>query len=882
MTPSPPAPKHRRGQPGDKPPRGLQWLVRLLPLETREAHGSDMEQVLHDSLLETSPNRAARLRFWIAATVDILRVAPRQHAEALARDIRYAVRSFRRSPAFSTAAIVTMALGIGTTAAVFAFVDGVLLRPLPYEDPSRVMLLWATMPDGTRTWLAAPEVDDLRERVPALSGVAGLTDIKFGLTGVGAPEEVQVVGASASFFPLLGVDMQLGRAFTAQDDVENAARTVILSDGLWRRRFGARADVINASILMDGRSYTVIGVTPRTFSMLPPSSVFPARVDAWVSLQPHLITRTRDVRYLHAIGRLSPDSSESELRSQLASAGAHLSSAFPEYRSRRIAFDAVRMDQDVVREIRPALLVLFATVALVLVIASANVAALLLARSMSRRREIAVRAALGASQARIARQLLTEGIVLGLAGGLGGLAIAWLAPALSRIPPLSTMPRFDQVAMGWRVALFAFGIAAVTGVLVMLAPLAELRRRSGTLGPEVLRLTGRSHSAIRAGRALVVFQIAITASVLVVALMLARGFAGLLGGDPGFNPTGVLTMRVALPPKYRAAPDITRFYDTALDRITAISGVHAAAAIAQLPLSGSVLGSRFTLDTRTPDAGVDADLRGITPRYFETMGIRLVEGRAFTPSDGVNTPAVAVVDETFARRAWPQESAVGKRIRWIRQSDRPIEVVGVVAGIRHKGLEAPPRETVYRPHAQYARNTMVFVVRGAGDAARLAHPVLAAIREVDADQPVADVTTMDALMQRSLAQPGFATGLAATLAAMALMLTVVGTYGLSSYAVAQRQREIGIRLALGARPGGVIRMILGEGVRSAAMGLALGLPLAIVAARTVSAKLTGAAPADPLLVIIVAIALVITIAAACWIPARRASRVSPSEPLRSE
>ena len=858
----------------------IRWLLRLLPLDTREVHGRELEQVLRDSLADVPRRRGARVRFWITALVDILRVAPGQHLEVVMRDIRYALRTFVRSPAFSIAAILTMAIGIGATTAVFAVVDAVLLRPLPYRDPSKVMLLWARMPDGSRTWISPPELDDIRQSVPALDVVAGLTDLKLSLTGAGEAEELAVAGVSSTLFPLLGVDMQAGRSFAAEDDVEKAPRTAILSDGLWRRRFGARGDVIGTSILLDGRSYTVIGVTPRSFSVLPPSSVFPSRVDAWVALQQHLPARGRDVRYLHAIGRKSNGASETDLRAQLTGLGTQVSSTYPEYQGRRISFDAVRMDRDVVRNIRPALLVLFATVALVLLIASANVAALLLARAIARQREIAVRSALGASPARIARQLFTEGVVLSLIGGLGGIAIASLAPLIARLPPLSGMPRFNQVTVDWRVAAFAFGVAGLTGILVMLAPLAELSRRRGTFGREVLRVTGRPRGVIRAGRALVVAQIAVAAGVLVVAATLARGFATLLSGDPGFASAGVLTLRTALPPKYRTGDEITRFYDTTLERVRAIAGVQSAAAITQLPLSGAMLGSRFTLGPTTPDVAVDADIRGVTPTYFETMRIPIVEGRAFTAADDSRGDAVAIVDQTFARRVWPGQSAVGKRIHWMRMPDVPIEIVGVVGAVRHRGLEAPARETVYRPHVDYARSTMSIVVRADGDPALLSQPVLAAIHAVDPDQAAADVVTMDTLTKQSLAQPGFATGLAATLALIALALTIVGTYGLSSYAVAERRREIGIRLALGAQPAGVIRMVLSEGVRFASGGLLLGTPVALAAGALVRRNLPGVSAIDPILLMASGLALVVTTTAACWLPARRASQVPPSEPLR--
>lgn len=858
----------------------IRWLLRLLPLETREAHGREMEQVLRTSLSGVRPQPAARVRFWAHAVLDILRVAPRQHLEALMRDVRYAFRTFLRSTAFSLTAILTMAIGIGATTGVFAVVNAVLLSPLPYEDPAKVMLLWARMPDGSRSWLSPPEVDDIRQSVPALASVAGLTDMTLGLAGSGPPEELAVVGVSSALFSMLGVDMALGRTFAAADDAEKAQLTVILSDGLWRRRFGARLDVIGSSIRLDGRRYTVIGVAPRSLTLLPPSSVFPSRVDAWVALQPHLPSRNRDVRYLHAIGRLS-SASGADLHGQLESLGTRLSTTYPDYASRRIAFDAVRMDRDVVREIRPALLVLVATVALVLLTAVSNVAALLLARAVSRQREIAVRTALGASPARIARQLLTEGVMLSLIGGICGLTLASLAPVIARMSPLSTVPRFDQVVVDWRVASFAVLVSALAGVLVMLMPLREVAKRQGALGPELLRLTGRPQGVIRASRSLLVAQIAVTASVLVIALTLARGFATLLGGDPGFRSDGVLTMRIALPPKYATGVEVNRFYDTAIGRIQAISGVRSAAAISQLPLSGSMLGSRFTLTRDAQAAAIDADLRGITSRYFDTMRIRVIEGRAFTVADDSRGGAVAIVDETFARRVWPAESAVGKRIYWMRQPEVPLEIVGVVSAVRHRGLEMPVRETVYRPHLEYPRYTMSLVVRTDGDVALLSQPVLAAIHDVDPDQPVADVMTMESRVSRSLAPPGFSTGLATALALIGLALTIVGTYGLSSYSVAERQREIGIRLALGAEPKRVIRMVLREGLGYALAGLSIGLPLAFLAARAVSSRLIGAGPADPLLLFTVAAALLLTIAAACWLPARRAARVSPSEPLRA-
>ena len=625
----------------------------------------------------------------------------RQHAEALARDLRYTARGLRRAPGFAAAAIATIALGTGATAAVFAVVSAVLLRPLPYPDASRLALVWATDAEGARTWLSAPEIDDLRRRATTIDQVAGLSDLRLGLTGTGAPEELQVVAASASLFGMLGATPAAGRLLSDDDDREHAPLSVVLGYGLWQRRFGGSPAVVGSRILLDGRAYTVAGVLGPLFSLLPPSSVFPARADAWVALQAHLPMTARDVRYLHAVARVRPGVTIGAARQELAAIGAALSRDYPSvYGGRSWGFEIVRMQDDLVRHIRPALLVLFATVVLVLLIACANVAALLLARGASRRREMAVRAALGASRSRILAQLLTEGAVLALVGGAAGLALAAAAPALSAAPALAALPRFSEVSIDWRVFAFALLMAVATSLVFALAPAVELSALSSRLGgARVTRATG-------AGRILAGVEIALASLVLVVALLLARSFARVLAADPGFDPAGVVSMRIALPPKYRGAEDVVRFYDTALDQARRIPGIDSVAAVTQLPLSGAMLGSSFTVDARR----ADADLRGVTPDYFAVMRIPLVEGRGFTAADRADTPQVAVIDETLARRLWPR-GAVGQRMRWIRRPDADVEIVGVVRGVRHRGLDQPVEATVYRPHTQYARSTMVIVAR---------------------------------------------------------------------------------------------------------------------------------------------------------------------------
>lgn len=866
--------------------RRFAWLVRLFPVSTREDHGVEMEQVLRSQYHERSGGAFGALRFWTSATIDAVKVAPRQHLEALVQDLKYAVRALRRSPSFAMTVIATIALGTGATSAVFAVVYAVLFRPLPYVDPARVALVWAVTPGGSTTWLSPPEIDDIARNARSLDGIAGLTDLRLALTGSGTPEELQIVAASVQLFPLLGVRPQIGRLLEPADDRENAARVVVLSEGLWRRRFAAAPGVLGASVTLDGRSYTVVGVLPRTFTVLPPSSVFPAKADAWVALQPHLVSRARDVRYLHAIARVRPDVSIDAARGELRAVAETVTrESASAYKGGSWLFTLVKMQDDVLKGVRPALLMLFATVGMVLLGACANVAALLLARGESRRREMAVRAALGASRARIVRQLVTEGVALALIGGLAGLAIVAALPSATSLPPLSSLPRFDEIAIDWRVLGFALAVSLLTALLFAVAPAVELSSLKGVRSMEALRVSGRSRHTVRTGRVLAGLEIALAALVLAAAVLMARGFGQLLQVEPGFRTAGLLTMRVALPPKYSAAGAVTRFFDGALDRIRSVPGVTSAAAVTQLPLSGAMLGSTFAAESGTAGDGkltIDADLRGVTPEYFQTMGIELLAGRLLTNRDTASSPAVSVVDEALQRRLWPNGDAIGRQIRWIRQPDRAIEIVGVVRAVRHRGSDQPARETVYRPHAQYPRFTMYLVARTAGDPAAAAGAVEAAVHAVDPDQPVSDVMSMDARARVMLAPSAFGAGLGSVLALLSLGLATVGVYGLFAFTVAQRRREMSVRMALGATPGGLTRAVLGEAAWITACGLLAGLPLAVAAARWIRAHLIGMPEFDATLFGGVALVMLLVALVAGWLPARRAARIDPAGALRAE
>jgi putative ABC transport system permease protein len=802
------------------------------------------------------------------------------HIEQVVGDVRYAMRGLARAPAFAGAAVLTIALGIGATTSVFTVVYAVLLRPLPYADPSRVALVWATTPDGARTWLSAPELDDIGRHGRSFQAIAGLTDLRFSLTRSGEPEELQVVAASATTFPLLGVRPAIGRVFEPADDREGASEVVLLSHGLWQRRFGGLPTILGRAITLDSRPYTVVGVLPASFSVVPPSSVFPVHVDAWVPLQPHLPSRARDVRFLHAVARLNPGITFPAANQELLALAAAVTRAHGNaYRVAPLGFRAVSMQQDVLSGVRPALVTLSAVVALVLVIVCANVAALLLSRADSRRREMAIRTALGASRARVVRQLITEGVVLAMAGGVAGLTVAGLTPALASLPVLSDLPRFDDVALNWRVLGFAMTTAIGTAVCFGLAPALHLAPSVAPRRMAALRASGRHPSAVRAGRILAASEIALASVVLVVALLLARTFTALLDRDLGFTPDAVVTMRVSLPPAYQRH-QVAPFFDTVLAAARQVPGVQSASAVTQLPLSGALLGSAVFADGTTDASRVD--LRGMTPDYLAALGIRLLAGRTFGPSDTADGPAVVMVDEMLARRLWPGRSAIGQRMRWIRQPDIPMEVVGVVSAVRHRGPHVEPQPTAYRPHTQYVRRTMTLAVRVAGDPASAAAAVAAAVHRVDPLQPVADVGTLTALVRRSVAQPGFGAALGGALALLATALSAVGVYGLLAYAVAERRREMAVRIALGATRAAIMRLVLGDGIRVALAGLAIGVPLAALAARALRTQAVDVAGGTPVTLAAAVAVLVVVSAGACAIPARRASKVEPASALRNE
>jgi predicted permease len=813
-----------------------------------------------------------------------MRVRRREQLAVWLRDLRLAMRRLGRSPGFAAASILTLALGTGAAGAVFSLVNAVLLRPLPWHQPDTVALIWPVQPSGERTWLSFPELEDLRREAGSLAAVAGFTDLRLNLIADGMGHELQGVAVSHDLFRLLGVAPVLGRDFSRSDDQPGAAAVAILSDSFWRARFGGDPAIVGRSIVLDARRCVVIGVLPPAFGILPPSSVLPDRVDVWLPLEQHLASRDRGVRFLHVLARLHGEAHFSQAREELRRFAARGRSQFASsYPGGVWQFTIVPFADDVLKDARMSLRLLLALVGLVLLMACANVANLLLARGETRASELAIRTALGASPARLAGELMAEALVLAACGSALGLGLAGAAPIVLRAVDPGALPRLDDASLDGRVVAFMIAVALLTAGLFASVPLLErLRPRSVVVfGPT--RSGGRTRRSAIAGRLLVLTQTALATTIIVSALLLTLTFNRLQAADLGFSRDHILTARVSLSPPYSGGPAATQFFDAALQAARRVPGVVSAAAVTQLPLSGALLGSTFLVGQgREESPRIDADLRGITPEYLTVMGIPLVSGRPFDERDSAAGAPVAIVDESFARRLPGGGPVLGRRIRWFRQDDVEVEIVGVAGAIRHRGAGIVPRETVYRPHWQYARASMYLAVRTRQDTSGAASALRAAVASVNPTQPVADVATMSHRFERSISRSRTSVMLAGVLAGLGLALAVVGLYGVLSLGVAHRVLEFGVRMALGATPGSVERLVLGEGLLLTAVGATAGAGSAAVMVRMFPGLWSGAGESDPHIYLL-GIGLVMACAAAAfWIPARQAAAIQPMVILKGE
>ncbi|HEU4631138.1 MAG TPA: ABC transporter permease [Gemmatimonadaceae bacterium] len=801
--------------------------------------------------------------------------------EALAHDVRHALRGLRRQPLYALAALVTLAVGIGATTAVFSVVRGVLLRPLPYPEADRVVRV-ASVHAGEQIAVSPPDFVDWRARGRSFAGLAASYESTVSLTGAGQPERFLQARVTADLFDVLGVRPLLGRTFVAGEDEPGAPQVAVLGERLWRTRFGADSGILGRVLVLDDVPTTVVGVVPAAVR-------YPSAVDLWLParLAPDdLAPSSRGARWLTVVGRLAPGATLAGARAEMHAVARQLAAEDPKHDA---GWDAavVPLREQLVGDVRTPLLVLLGAVGFVLLIAAANVASLSLARATARRAELAVRVALGAGRGRLVRQLVTESLCLAALGALGGVGLALLGTRLLvRLAPPG-LPRLPDVRVDAGVLVFAAVVALATGVAVGLATALQ----AGAADPSArLREGGRgaagqaAHLRWRGG--LVVTEIALAIVLLVGAGLLLRSFGRLTDVDPGFRPEGVATFSVTLSARYDT-PERQRLFAAALlERVRALPGVDAAGSSFNLPFTDASFRLTFTIDDRPLADGAEeprAQFRMVSPGYFAAMGIPLRRGRAFTDADRDGAPYVVVLSEETARRFFPGEDPIGRRIEtgW---SDGGAElggvVVGVVGDVRQFGLADDLTPHVYVPYAQWPIDELTVVAHTRGDPARLVAEARDVVQALDPALPVYDATTLPRLLGASLGAQRFYLALLAIFAGVAVVLAAVGIYGLVAYGVAARAREIGVRVALGATPGGVVRLLVRQGLRLAAVGIVAGLAGAATLARLLRGLLFEVGTADPATYAAVAAAVAALVVAATWLPARRAARIDPTEALR--
>jgi putative ABC transport system permease protein len=853
------------------------WQEWEAELRHREAMLTEWDRLDWRSKLDLL--RRSTSAFW-----DALWLQPKRLEDEMFQDLRYGLRMLRKNPGFTLIAITTLALGIGANTAIFSVVNATLLRPLPFPEPERLVMAW------TRNWQGGVEQGDVslsdylewRNRLSSATEVAAWGPYGFNITQENDPEKITSVVASPNFFQTLGVGMLKGRAFLPEDSAPGAANVVILSHGLWQRRYGADPNMVGRALTLDGARYTVIGVTPPGFH-------FPNReVEMWGPLDLTPQGGDRRQRWLKVVARLKTGVGVEQARGELETIAGQLARQFPDTHQNWSA-GFTPLHEMAVKDRRRALSLLFAAVGFVLLIACVNVANLSLARVETRRKEMAIRAALGAGRQRMIRMLLVESGVLALAGGVCGLLLARGALSLLKIfIPAERIPgpdelgllQFDQIGLDSRALGFTLLVALLTSVLFGLIPALQSARLD--LNQSLKAGGGTSATPDRLRGALIVAEVALTMLLLVGAGLLLRSFQRLLTVDPGFRAKNLLTFRVSPSSKYRRAPERLNYYQQVTAQLRSLPGVEAVGATTSLPFTSTDLRSPIGIEGR-PQASADmVSFNSVTPDYFTTMNIPLRRGRFFTAYDTMEARPVAIINEMTARRYWPDENPLGKKLKTRFSGQDFIEVVGVVGDTRQSGLEAEVKPEVFVSAAQRPWSFMTFAVRASGDPSAIAVAARNRVWAVDRDVPVYELTTLEQRRSDSLAQRRFNMFLLASFAVLALLLAAVGIYGVMSYAVSQRTREIGVRMALGAEPRDALRLVIWRGMKPALLGIGLGLSGALALTRLMRTLLFGVSATDPLTFAAVASFLFGVAAVACYLPARRATKVDPLVSLRQE
>jgi putative ABC transport system permease protein len=803
----------------------------------------------------------------------------------LRQDIQYALRRLIKAPGFTTVAVVTLALGIGANSAIFSVVNGVLLKPLPYPESERLVGVYHVS-DGQRSVMSGPNFTDVTSAAKSLENAAAVSTADVILTGQGEPVRLEVAAVSASLFNVLRVRPALGRTFNADENTPGKTNIVVLSHALWMGRFGGDPNVLGKRIQLDGVDREVVGVMPAGFS-------YPAGREAWLPIRynENFVSKQRAAWYLRVVARLKPGVTPEQSAAEVETLGRNLARQYPDANT-DVGMTTFPLHEAMVGDVRRSVLILLGAVGFVLLIACANVANLLLARAAARETEMAVRAALGAGRGRLVRQLLTECVMLSLAGGgLGLLVGVWGVAFLTSLKPQG-IPRLDAVTIDASVILFTFGIAVITGLVFGMVPALHATRGalSGSL-KEAGRgaVTSRGGARVRAG--LVIVEMAMAVMLLAGAGLLMRSFVRLQSVNPGFTPAQTLSFELSLPDaRYEEEPRQVAFFEALLPRLRALPGVRAAEAVMVLPLTGANFNISFQIGGRPPVPSAlqpTLQVRIATPGYFSELGIPLKRGRGFSDDDRAGTPPVVLLTESAAQKFFPHEEAIGKTINlgWGRGPGKPKaggEVVGIVGDVKDAGLNEPIAPQVYLPYRQWPVQSMSVVVKTTTPPESLVAAVRREVHAIDPNLPVSNVGSLEKIIAESISQPRFYMLLLGIFASVALLLAAIGIFGVLSYAVSQRTREIGIRMALGAPARTVIRLIVRQAMVLVASGVAAGTIAALFVSQTMTKMLFSVTPTDPATFGAVAALLVAVALFASYLPARRATRVDPIVALRAE
>jgi putative ABC transport system permease protein len=841
---------------------------------------SDWARMARDLRLADQKHARPRMERLTNTIEDLAR--PRRGALQMFADIltdmRYASRQLVKTPGFTVVAVLTLAFGIGATSAIFSVVNGVILRPLPYPDSGNLVRVIEIVPQYGRFAVAPANFLDWRQQntvFERIAAYAGGTDTFVGKEG---PERIPMTSVTWDLFDVLRVSPALGRSFRPEEDRRGQNTAIVLSHGMWQRRFGGDPGVLGRTITLSGTPVTIVGVMPAGF-------YFPTReTEFWRPIAFDPAKATRGGHFIGVIARLKPGVPIQQASLEMKTIAGRLAQQYPESNAEE-SVEIVALQDLIVGPIRPMLLTLLAAVGVVVLIACANVANLLLVRASVREKEIAIRAAMGAGRRRLVLQMLAESLVLALLGGAVGLLLAYVAIGPIQTLSAGSIPRVADVTLDRNVLAFAFIVTLATGVFFGLAPAWQASR--ATLGA-VLKEGGRSSTG-SGGRwlrnALLVAEVALSIVLLVGATLLLRSFANITSIDPGFRPERVLAFRVALPDAaYPKPQNQVAFFDRLIEKLQTSPQVESVGMVQQLPMRGDYVLS-FSIQGRAPAKPGEepsANHRAISPGYFHALGIPLLRGRAFSDRDVENSPMVAVVDEAFARRHFPNDDAIGRGIDIGNGTDGFYEIVGVVGDVHHGGLDAAPNPTMYVPFKQDVFSSMWMMVRTKGDPAQHTSLARQAVREIDSSLPAFSITPLATVVDESVAQRRFSMLLLGLFALVALFLAAVGLYGVVAYTVSQRTQEIGLRMAIGAQPGDVLRMVVGGGMKLAALGVVIGIAAALGLASLVASMLFGVTPFDPASYAVTAAVLLIVAAFACYVPARRAMGVDPLVALRQE